>query len=360
MPQETSSTAPAGLSLCKALAASSLTVPFSVQTNLQSHDGSLRSIIEGLQLPPVDLNAWKCQNLFTFEAKDPQGIAYDGRKNWYLTAEHEIFRYSKIGSFPMGLSLPEIERKATLKDVLPQIDVKQVKKIINVPNSPVGSQTMEYWHCGNPAWKDGLLFVPVACRSAAFYPIVLALTEDLKTVGYAVPREGSDAWCAVNPMDGFLYLGHPVKNCANIVYRYDVAAFFDLYKSGKGWGRCVEMPKLDKPFLFCEQDGTPSYPLGIQGISFSPEGRVFVAKWKNDEDYIITDFGAKVFINRMLAYNAFTGRRLSKTKEYDFDGTGDEIEGCAAHPDGSLYVAMAVNDLATTDDFHVLKFTPPH
>ena len=62
-------------------------------------------------------------------------------------------------------------------------------------------------------------------------------------------------------------------------------------------------------------------------------------------------------------YSALTGRRFGDGREWDFAGSGDEIEGIAVHPSGVLYVVVADNNTElppiSQDDFDLYAFRFP-
>jgi hypothetical protein len=86
----------------------------------------------------------------------------------------------------------------------------------------------------------------------------------------------------------------------------------------------------------------------MQGVAFSVNGRVYVTR----------SLGDGPWNNLIYVYSALTGRRFGEGREWDFPGSGDEIEGIAIHPSGVLYVAVADNDNETfdTDDFDLYTF----
>ena len=93
--------------------------------------------------------------------------------------------------------------------------------------------------------------------------------------------------------------------------------------------------------------------MGVQGITFSEDGYIYIAWYTAYENHLIGE--TIEWSNYLRVYNALTGTFLYNN-EYDFEGILDEIEGLSIHPSGVLYVAVCDHDIFEKDDFMIHAF----
>jgi hypothetical protein len=218
----------------------------------------------------------------------------------------------------------------------------------------VGLDGDDYVHIGDLGYLDGRVFVPIESKDHDDDWLLLGLDEELHVVGYSLmPHDKKDSFVAINPWNELLYVCSRLEE-TNHLYAYDVSRFLQV--PPHQYGMCVDtQPPEDedrRSISFLGEDGNPDNLHGVQGVSFSEDGYVFLAWYQCRKELL----GECVeWANHIRVYNALTGMFLHE-KEYDFPDTLDEIEGLSVHPSGVLYVAVSNHEILDTDYFEIYAF----
>ena len=316
-------------SLRLSLAKLGMKPPFSVRSNLQTYPESLSELMKIMNLPNPDFAKLQYKRIFDFTEENAQGVTYSYEDNWMLSSEGNIFKYKIEGA---NLYVP------TNVTRLKAASLQNLLKLTAMDET-------EFNHIGDIDYYNGLVFAPIKCTSGDAH-VVLALSGDLELVGYSrLAMSTGDSWCTVNPWTRQLWM--PNRQSTHYLDVYDVSDFYTLLQRRGQWGAAAQAKLLsNRRFSFFKEDGTPDYVESIQGIAFSRNGRLYVARYNGDGPWE----------NYMHIFNALTGTRIAVSPEYNFPGTYDEIEGLSIHPSGIIYVAVADNDIIGDDEFELYAF----
>lgn len=327
-------------SLVQSLAKVGKKPPFSIKDGFQTQPNSLREILRILNLPNPKLETLQYKKIHEFSENDAQGLTYGYNNIWFLSSQYKIFKYSIQGNDLFTPTKLRRLKKVRLSDLIGATNLKQ-----------------EYDHIGDIDYFGGLIFAPIRhyelvtvgpFRDSKSKPphILLALSKNLEVVGYCfLSMETGDSWCAINPWNRLLYM--PNTSDTTSLLTYDVSVFYKvLHDDRHTWGKNVSIRLHNKGFQLKKEDGSPTEVTNIQGAVFSQNGRLYIPRYNGDGPWY----------NYLHVYNALTGIRLSVSPEYDFPGGLDEIEGISIHPSGVIYVAVAINDILSTDEFEIYAF----
>jgi hypothetical protein len=284
-----------------------------------------------MNLPNPNIETLEYRMVFDFSEDNSQGIAYADGNTWFLSSQYHIYQYAIDGADLYNPTNWRCTKEVNLSNLIAATN-------LNPAN---------FNHIGGIDYFEGLLFAPISCTTNEGH-ILLGLSKDLEVVGYSrLPTTTSDSFCAINPWNRLLYMG--IDSRPDCLQMYDVSRFYDIWRSRRNWGQSIPISPLNQEFHLFQKDGvTPSQIPDIQGIAFSKNGRLYITSWER------SGFADWFFTNYLHIYNALTGVHLG-TKEYDFPGTGDEIEGLSIHPSGIIYVAVCDNDV-NTDEFEIYAF----
>jgi hypothetical protein len=295
-------------------------------------------VVQILNSPDPELDNLDLHMVYTFSVECPQGIAYAYEDRWFLSAEKNLFKYSIMGDLfnPIVSPLKEV----SLSDLLRA--------------TGINLKGYDFDHIGALTYFADLLFFPIRDHSSKQAHILLGLSPNLDLVGYSWLAQGtSDAWCALNPWamrklrrpgNHLLYMSPNERASYFIIY--DVGEYYMLLSQPNQWGKEVPITLSDKKFFLYIKDGSADLVDSVQGASFSPNGRLYVAWYE----------GSGPWTNHIRVYSALTGLQLDD-KIYDFSGWYDEIEGVSVHPSGYLYVAVSDwNSPPEDDTFDIYAF----
>jgi len=334
-------------SLIQLLEKSAITLPIRIPSNFQTCPDSLKEIVRILNLSNPDLDTLIRKKVFVFSAENAQGVTFAYNNIWFLSNENKIFKYSITGNDLYDN--PEVNRLDTRK-------LDELIESTNIDNpwiETMGFKTCIYNHIGDIVYWDGknpeqgLLFLPVKNAIKGEQHLLLTLcSKTLHVVGYSVlPHGTGESCCAINPWNNLLYL--PIVDEPYYFNAFDISEYYRIFLNPRRWGKSVNIIRRDdKRFYLYDQDGNPEQ-VSAQGIAFPNNGRLYVTRWEKNKGF---------FDNYLRIYNSLTGRRLADEKQYNFEGTGDEIEGISIHPSGVIYIAVADNDWPDTDEFEIHAF----
>ncbi len=284
-------------------------------------------MIELLPKPDLDLLTYK--KIYDFPEEKAQGLAFGDGSTLYLSSKNHIFKLSISGS--------NIFEPDSFKLIIRNSLAHYIKSI--------GIDPKNYDHIGDIDYFDGLLFLPVRSREKG-KNLLLVLNDDMEMAAYSyLPPDISDECCAVNPRQRTLYVVSKLDSrWLNI---FDVSVFYKL-ASKRYLKLKIDLQPAVKKFWFYDRKGSGYETVySIQGIAFSSNGRLYLTRYKR----------MGTWFNYIHAYNRDTGLLLSKTsKNIDFPGDYDEIEGISVHPSGAIYVAVALHHVTGKDQFQIYCF----
>lgn len=327
-------------------------LPFNIPKGFQTSPNSIKDMIRIMNLPNPEINALHYQKVHSFEIENPQGLTFAFSDKWFLSSEKKIIEFSIKAPDSDNPYVRRI-KSVSLSDVTNQLGFENNCLLANLQKwFGFRGEFYCFDHIGDITYGNGLLFAPIRDSGARKAHILVALTPILEVIGYArLCPETSDAWCAYNPWNDYLYT--PNADDDTNITPYDVSEFYNIAKHKDRWGREVNIRLLrDKKFCFYDEDGKPEEVRGIQGATFSYNGRIYVARYR----HIKKLFGIiNYWDNYIHIYNSLTGVRLGK-RYFNFAGHYDEIEGLDVHYSGVIYVAVAENDVWETDEFDMYAF----
>jgi hypothetical protein len=321
------------ISLRDSLANIGKSTPFHLRGDLQLHPPSVREATRIMNLPWPPTPLWERRKVHDFPEENAQGVAYAEGEVWFLSSEWNLFRAIVTGPDPFRPTSISRTKKVGLRDLLQH----------------TGRNTRDYDHISDIHWHRHLLFMIARCTRSTGAHLLLAVSDDLELVAFAdVPAGLSDSWVAVDPWSGDGFIG----SGAGQFYVFDLSEFYDALGRQAQWPHPVQLRAAQRALynVFREDGRTPDTVTSVQGITFSQNGRLYVARF--DER---SGPGAGPWDNLLQVYETMTGRCLARHK-VDFPQTYDEIEGLAMHPSGILYVAVAINDLLSSDQFQLHAF----
>jgi hypothetical protein len=321
-------------SLKEALAAAGVGIPFSLRGDFEIHPPSLREIMRILRLPPMRLDAGGYEEIWEKSGQDAQGIACIDPNVGVITIAKKLL-FARTTDVPfekieMSFDVPHFSRQT-----IPQLS---------------GCD-----HFSDPDFRDGLLFfvLEVENRAGALF----ACDLNFNVVGFTeIEAEASNACCAFHPWNGRLYLKDSTSPGRRL-RAYNVDEYFRRHKSGSSsdWGTPIEIVHEEgRDIVLRDGRGRPTtVPGDIQGIAFSPNGRIYLTHWRSYRNIIGT-----FFRNYLSIFDALTGRRMWFSGEIDFRGDGDEIEGISlVVPRGEIFFVQTDNDLKV-DEFRLHRMRP--
>ena len=324
------------LSFREGLQAAGLTGIFSLRDNFATYPRNLREILRVLTLPDARLDAAAHEELWEKSAADAQGIACLDTDTAVVTLKDEMLLVSSSS----GAEFEQVDRRANVAHFADQ-------------TSP---RLEGCGHFSDLDHSEGLIFFVFEVEGQAGG--LFACDVDFNVVGYTVlDADASDSCCAVHPWTGLLYTkdrSAPGKR----LRAYDVSAYRKRFEEGPGpeWGTPVDIERRPAHDIdLRDESGTPMTVLGdIQGIAFSPNGRVYLSHWTSYENLVAT-----FFVNYLSIYSGLTGRRMWFSDEIDFEGDGDEIEGLSlVVSKGELYVIQVDNDVEL-DEYYLRRWRLP-
>lgn len=322
------------LSLRQSLAKIGKQPPIRIPTDFQTCPKSLGEIVRILNLPKRDIDTLQHNCVHSFTEENAQGLVYAHDEVWFLSSQDNIFKYAIEGLDPYNPT-----------DVRRLLKVNRDELV-----KAAGLDKNNYRHIGDLSYLNSVLIAPLKHKDN-LHVLLLALNEDLCLIGYAfLPKGISDAWCAFNPWNRLLYMSNEGKS--EYLSAFDTSEFFQLLAHPDQYGSCVNIAFLeDRNLALYDKNGNPDQIESVQGSVFSGNGQIYVT-WCVGHD--------STYDNYLRVYNMLTGMRLGE-KEYDFEGSMDEIEGISVHPSGVIYIAVCDNDWPTTDEFeiHAFKYADP-
>jgi WD40 repeat protein len=172
----------------------------------------------------------------------------------------------------------------------------------------------------------------------------------MEVVGYSIlPTDISDSYCAFNPWNKMLYMPNATGQ-DHFISAFDVSQYFERLLNRDMWGEPISITRrADENFYFFSK-GKIVKVSSVQGLVFSPNGRVYLTWYAHKK--------GGPWYNRIAVYDSLTGNFIDE-KEFDFEGTYDEVEGLSLHPSGTLMVAVCDNDyveVPCVDEFMVFAY----
>jgi hypothetical protein len=281
-----------------------------------------------VDLEPDDPDAFE-----SFEVEDPQGIVHAGSSTWFLSSQFTVRRCTIEGGDPFRPTDVVHGSSRHIDDLLEEAGLPD-----------------EYDHFGDLGFRGSIVYVPVRRVDEERPHLIVGLSTQLRVVGWAeLSSTTGESACAVNPWNGYLYV--PGRDNSGRLEAYDRSPFDARLGQPSLWGRRLSIARRQASDIRLRTPAGANDGGGIQGFAFSANGRIYVTR----------SLGDGPWNNLIYAYNALTGRRFGDGREWDFSGSGDEIEGISIHPSGVLYVAVADNDpeWIDTDDFDLYTFRFP-
>ena len=297
---------------------------------LHTHPLSVKRLIDIALLPNPEITKLKRpKTLAKWGEEEFQGAAYMGRHRFVTFAGSDI----KIRVIKAGNIFHPIEAEFNVAD--------------NWYRSRFGGDKL---HVGDGDYKDGLIFTPLERADCHKPPFLLAFTESLQLVGYAVlwrNKSKHAPGCCVDPWKPVLYSWDEESDH---LIGYDISPFYGLKGRKKDWGREVKLRAASDLHLK-GPDGKPFFvEKVIQGAVITRNGRVFLTrarriygKWEN-----------YIYVFSALNGKCFRPHR----RQDDYEGIGDEIEGVTAVSSTELIVTVLDNDL-DTDSAYLWRFWHP-
>jgi len=326
-------------SLRESLAAAGLHGPFSLRDSFETFPSTMGEVIRVLNLPPIRLNATDYEELWEKSEQDAQGIACIDGDSSVITIAKKLF-----------LTKSNHRRYEDVETVL---DVAHFS-----------DQTDPHLdgcdHFSDPDLSDGLVFFVFEVKQGSeSRPGALFVCDlDFRVVGFTeIEPNASNSCCARHPWNGLLYF----KDNSAVGRRlraYDVSGYITRRQAGSDtdWGKPVEIVHSERgDIALRDEEGAPIKIEGdIQGIVFSPNGRMYITHWEAWENAI-----GKFFTSYVSVFSALTGRRMWFSGEIDFEGDGDEIEGLSLVPSrGEIFFIQTDNDLEV-DELYLHRYLIP-
>jgi hypothetical protein len=320
-------------SLRTALGAIGVSAQDGLRRALEAHPPSVRELLRIATLPSprvTDLEPDDPHTFESFEVEDPQGIVHGGGALWFLSSQFTVRRCRIEGADPFRPT--SVVHGASLH-------IDELLAEAGLPS--------EFDHFGDLGFRNSIVYVPVRRTNSARPHVIVGLSTQLQVVGWAeLASTTGESACAVHPWSGHLHV--PARDNSGRLEGYDISPFDERLRQPSQWGRRLVLPRLQGADIQLRTPTGTNDTGGIQGVAFSVNGRIYVTR----------SLGDGPWSNLIYVYSALTGRRFGDGREWDFPGSGDEIEGIAVHPSGVLYVAVADNDNETfgTDDFDLYTF----
>lgn len=264
------------------------------------------------------MGGWTRPNEWEFSNEDwteeCQGITSDGA-HWYLCS-------NKCG---WGL---EPELRAIYK-FDPSMTLLAVHPLRSFLESHFGNVQCEGVHVGDIDWYQGIIYIPVENPRGLIRlsdDFVWTSKHDIRgNDGAEPPQGGSFSWCAVNPLNGWLYSS--TFDNVNRVFAYDPAR--DYRHVSTLW--------------------LPEMTHRVQGGCFSPNGKLFLASDSS---------------NDIRAFSSLTGAYFGRAP-IQVSGSDEEVEGICYWPmitNGhatQVHVILLDNDDTSADDIWLKHYSSP-
>jgi hypothetical protein len=332
-----------------------------------------------------------------FDEPNAQGITYAYGDVWFLSSEKALFEYK--GRYDgMYTHFDKRSGKLTFADLNRYFSGTGIKFDSN-----------HYNHIGDIDYYEELLFLPIEYKDKRLKSLIIALSTSFELVAYALlhgqrtklersyrlpphasevaeimrherdwvrrtPGESLDeaiarrmaipdgyseifydysaAWCAVNPHNGLLYTAGTGK--VTYLNAWDVSEFYSVFSHKDQWGKRVNITLLkDQRIDLRKTNGSPDEVDSIQGVVFSPDDNsLYLARYRS-EGYL---FFFTRWHNYIYAYDALTGKLIGRSKEFNFKGVGDEIEGITIYPSGAtIFVVVCINGINDIFEIHAFE-----
>ena len=223
-----------------------------------------------------------------FWTDELNGVAHD-KDYWYFTNKTQLWK------FPVGFDLG--------RDFDKDNPPTGIKRILDIPPE---LRDQGYNHFGDLDCYNGYLFVPI--EGGSLKPVLAVFrAEDLGYMNCATLLDDKSAWCAINPINGWLYTsgGYAAKadDPNRCIHVYEV----DVVDSPP---HVTLVPR--EPLRLFDEHGNP-ITLGfewMQGGVFSEDGRrLYLVSgsdgWQNNPDHILNE-GIQVFSTR-------SGKRIAQS-----------------------------------------------
>lgn len=240
-----------------------------------------------------------------------QGIAHDWG-NWYITRERAAYK------IPVGRPLGAWGQYVAATGIPPALGA--------------------YTHMGDADFYNGRLYVPMEGST----PAIAVFDSNLNYITHAyIPGAGDAPWCAINPVDGLLYLSSFDGVSQVRKFRMDWSAnTLTLTQVG-----AVDLK---------DSAGNPISLRRIQGGAFSPKGHL----------YLVMDVAG----HGVKGFEVRSGRQYAEFPiNYDPSwDTAEELEGidiwdldngAAPGVNGQIHVLMLDNDWPSADDLYFKHYS---
>jgi hypothetical protein len=266
---------------------------------------SVRSLLKALEWPKPENyeTILEYPEGVTFDWGDlGQGVANDG-KNWFFSGQYALWKIP--ANYDLGGEIDEdtanVVRKDLDEDDMPELDSKGIN------------------HLGDLDYYKGHLYVPAERGKP---PVEIALF-DAKTLRYInssgplTAQKEFASWCAINPLNGYLYSSKSDTNSL-CVYERAVLANTSIGIFG------LELTFVGNFDLF-DEDGNPIFVNRVQGGVFSKNGHLYLV---SDKAHGTRDKG-EVPNSGIFGFDMITGRRMiHKVVPYDPSfHIDEELEG---------------------------------
>jgi hypothetical protein len=280
-----------------------------------------------------------------FDETNAQGITYAHGDVWFLSSEKALFEYK--GRYGNIMHVGKRSGK--------ELTFADLNRYFS--RTTIRFDSNHYNHIGDIDYYKGLLFLPIEYKDKRQKSLIIALSTNFELVAYALlpgqrgNYDYSAPWCAVNPHNGLLYTAGNGK--VTYLNAWDVSEFCSVFSHRDQWGKRVNITLLkDQRIDLRKTNGSSDKVDSIQGVVFSPDDNsLYLARYRSKK-YL---FFFTRWHNYIYAYNAHTGKRIARSKEFDFEGVGDEIEGITIHPSGALFVAVAINVIKDVFEIHAFE-----
>lgn len=327
-------------SLRQTLQSAGLPTPFSVREDLETHPASIRELLRVLQLPVAYLDWDQEQQLWEKTHNNIQGLACIDGDTCVITSQTHIF----LARSTANSRYSDIVRKEAVADLTSQTDLG-----------------LACDHFSDPDHRNGLIFFVFDVDGGGDVSSALfACDLTFRVVGYTKIGENvSSACCAFHPWNGLLYLKEAGQRTHRLL-AHDVGQYFARFTSGDmtQWGTHIDFVRhADQDIALRDAAGQPSQVEEIQGMAFSPNGRLYLTHW---HDY---GGGPGPWENYLSIYSTLSGRFMWSSGDVDYEGDYDEIEGISLFAGaGEVFFVHADNDWENTgtDEYflHRLRLPP--
>jgi endonuclease/exonuclease/phosphatase family metal-dependent hydrolase len=274
-----------------------------------------------------------------------QGLTHDYR-NWYINQANSPGVSVDIPWWMIFLGVPPVgkihfhwpvETVCTLWKIPVGFDLNDDFEVDHLPHGvrmtgkPHGNEFQDYSHFGSLDYYDGKLYIPFEAADPDTH-VPKILVYDAETLGFeasidmANQADGHASWCAINPLNGFLYSSGDMDPDPEIghlhVYQPHNHSFSYLGS-----------------FTLYDEQGSAITSRHLQGGVFSPDGQLYLVIDTRDEHAGIHGFD--LLTGRRVFY-----KHISYNLEWDPAG-GEELEGItlwnlqsggAPHISGNLHL----------------------